>query len=287
MQLVDLGVGKVVMLAPDDYNLELPDYGGIMMCKEEEQYMPYIFIFGAEQVPEQEFSFDTELALFKKQANDYDTFIEEIADKYYYKDSYEMENMYVYEYYVLFMDVRFVIQLVLNLDQIGTDIEQHYLDEVNKIIETVGFMYEEHHVCLPLTEDESVYIEESIGEILGTDREGVERAIVSGKALDALQWIFDKESLVFKSSQYITKLGLVLGALMRYYYLDFNWVVIEEEGERELALQYKETKEVVFPISLVSSRIEEGEAIRIPRLLDNVYYSVEVKLKNTEDKDKL
>lgn len=275
MQLVDLGVERIAMLAPDEYILEIPDYDGVMLCKEEEAYMPYIYVFTGKVIPEQEFNFETELDLLKREASDYDTFVEEVVDKCYFKYMYDIEDMYIHEYTILFTNVQFTLQLVFSLGQEGTDIEKSYVEEVEKMIETIGFMFEAHHECLVITAEEERYIEESIGDILGTDREGVQVCLQSGKALDVLQWLLDEQCFNLKDKEYIVKLGLMLGTLLQYYYLDFNWVAVEEEGVRELAMQFKDTEEVVFPISLVSSRIETGEAIRIPRMLENLFFTVE------------
>ena len=47
--------------------------------------------------------------------------------------------------------------------------------------------------------------------------------------------------------------------------LGFHWVIVEDQYGRDLALQYEKTSIIIFPLTMISKRVEKGEK---PNLAD-------------------
>ena len=76
---------------------------------------------------------------------------------------------------------------------------------------------------------------------------------------------------MFKANQTfeLQCMGVVLGDA---FVLDmgFHWVVVEDEYGRDFALRYKDTSVIVFPITMISKRVERGETVDVFDLYNGV-----------------
>ncbi|EHO14827.1 DUF3806 domain-containing protein [Myroides odoratimimus] len=275
MQYIDLGVEKLVLVIPDEYDVELADYGGFILTKDGVSYLPYISVYDIRTVGGEDFDFEQVLEDFTTEASHIEEEVKEVGDKFYYMTELEIEDLYIYEYSVLYNNVRFELQLFISQSDVNSELARGYLEEAVQMIEYVGIVLNEDHSSQALAPEELEFIESSVSTLLGANQYELKSVFDSGKALDILQWLFDEQCFDLKDKEYLGKLGLLFGALLRYYYIDFEWVGVEGDLGYEYALQYKDTEVVIFPISLVVSRLEAGEHIQIPRLLDKIFQSVE------------
>jgi hypothetical protein len=76
---------------------------------------------------------------------------------------------------------------------------------------------------------------------------------------------------LFKPSQTyeLQSLGIVLGDVF-VQDMGFRWVFVEDEFGRDLALRYQNTSIVLFPLTMISKRIERGEPIDVFELYNGV-----------------
>lgn len=86
---------------------------------------------------------------------------------------------------------------------------------------------------------------------------GTLRAVISANVFTANQ-MFELQSM-----------GVVLGDA---FVLDmgFHWVVVEDEYGRDFALKYKDTSIIIFPLTMISKRVERGETVDIFDLYNGV-----------------
>ncbi|MEM9764295.1 MAG: DUF3806 domain-containing protein [Pseudomonadota bacterium] len=56
-------------------------------------------------------------------------------------------------------------------------------------------------------------------------------------------------------------LGATFGSALAGYYEGLRWSVVEDEEGRELCLRYRETSILLFPLTMISKRLENGEAV--------------------------
>lgn len=81
---------------------------------------------------------------------------------------------------------------------------------------------------------------------------------ISGGALDDLriiQTLLDLRVLGADQAYELQSLGVVLGDVM-VTQLDFSWVVVQDEVGRSRALRFRDTDTLVFPVTMISKRVE-------------------------------
>jgi hypothetical protein len=82
------------------------------------------------------------------------------------------------------------------------------------------------------------------------------------------RWIDPKETVKLQS------LGIAFGdALVEK--IGLHWVAVEDEYGRDPALRYKGTSIIAFPLTMISKRIERGEAVDVYKLFDGVCSALE------------
>lgn len=64
----------------------------------------------------------------------------------------------------------------------------------------------------------------------------------------------------------LQSLGLVLGQVFLHAHSGFDWWMVEDEYGRDPALRYKETSLLLFPLTMLSKRIEDGEELDLVEL---------------------
>ena len=87
--------------------------------------------------------------------------------------------------------------------------------------------------------------------------------------LDLLQRLLDDRVLHKTELVQLQSLGLVLGNVL-VEELGFRWVMVEDEYGRDPALQLWGTSMVAFPLTMISKRVERGEAMDLRRLFNSI-----------------
>jgi hypothetical protein len=85
--------------------------------------------------------------------------------------------------------------------------------------------------------------------------------------LDALQSTLDMGHLTANQTFELQCLGLAFGRVILASAEGFDWAMVEDEYGRDPALRYKETELLVFPLTMISRRIEDGEHVELLELL--------------------
>ena len=65
-------------------------------------------------------------------------------------------------------------------------------------------------------------------------------------------------------------LGLAFGRAFLNEFPDYDWWMVEDEYGRDPAIRYKETSLLVFPMTMISKRVEDGEAFDVSELFDGL-----------------
>ncbi|WP_207780250.1 DUF3806 domain-containing protein [Pokkaliibacter plantistimulans] len=82
--------------------------------------------------------------------------------------------------------------------------------------------------------------------------------------LERLQTIIDSAQIPVTSTQELQSLGIVFGKVFVNETPDYDWWVIEDEYGKDACVRYKETTLLIFPQTMLSKRIEEGEHVDVP-----------------------
>jgi len=92
--------------------------------------------------------------------------------------------------------------------------------------------------------------------------------------LPVLQQLVDKKVLKDDDVETWQAIGLVIGDLMADEF-DLHWVSVEDEYGVSKALQWQDTMNFVFPITLLSKRIQFGQKIDIPEIYEKLRADIE------------
>ncbi|MCB9983399.1 MAG: DUF3806 domain-containing protein [Rhodospirillales bacterium] len=93
--------------------------------------------------------------------------------------------------------------------------------------------------------------------------------------LERLQRILDSGSIQPEATVPLQALGLVFGKMFVENNEDYDWWIVEDEYGRDPCIRYKETTLMIFPQTVISKRIEEGEDCDISDMYHGLLESLE------------
>jgi len=85
--------------------------------------------------------------------------------------------------------------------------------------------------------------------------------------LDALQRVIDEQVFPADKTNELQSMGLCLGEVM-VKQLGFHWITVEDEYGQDPAIQFGETSIIVFPLTMISKRVERGETVDVRDLYE-------------------
>ena len=91
----------------------------------------------------------------------------------------------------------------------------------------------------------------------------------STKDLTILQKIIDSKVLSPSETWELQSLGVVFGDIFAEEY-GLRWVIVVDEYGRDPALRYMDTSNLVFPITMISKRVEDGKEVDLMAIYDAV-----------------
>jgi hypothetical protein len=95
-------------------------------------------------------------------------------------------------------------------------------------------------------------------------------ASITGRSLEdlsVLQQILDLRMLGRDNLFEYQSMGVALGDVMAAQ-LGLDWVVVEDSHGRSRALRYRSTKNLIFPVTMLSRRVEKEERFTVRELYD-------------------
>lgn len=92
--------------------------------------------------------------------------------------------------------------------------------------------------------------------------------------LPVLQQLVDKRIVKDDAVEVWQAIGVVIGDLLAEEF-DLHWVSVEDEYGKSKALQLQDTMNLVFPVTLLSKRIQFGEKIDIPMIYEKLRTDIE------------
>jgi len=95
--------------------------------------------------------------------------------------------------------------------------------------------------------------------------------------------LVDEKVLRHDQTYELQRLGAVLGQVLAAQ-TPLRWVVVEDQHGRELPLEYPNTSVIVFPVTMISKRIEDGRDVDVVPLYRTVAAHVEKLKRDAEYK---
>ncbi|WP_415755748.1 DUF3806 domain-containing protein [Pseudomonas leptonychotis] len=81
--------------------------------------------------------------------------------------------------------------------------------------------------------------------------------------LDRLQAIVASGQVKTENTQELQSLGIVFGKVFVNETQDYDWWVVEDDYGKDACIRYKETSLLIFPQTILSKRIEDGETVDV------------------------
>ncbi|MNQ41860.1 hypothetical protein D3C85_555500 [compost metagenome] len=97
--------------------------------------------------------------------------------------------------------------------------------------------------------------------------------------LDRLQAIVASGQIQIENTQELQSLGIVFGKVFVNETQDYDWRVVEDEYGKDACIRYKETSLLIFPQTMLSKRIEDGETVNVSELFYGLMAQLE-RIKN-------
>ena len=167
----------------------------------------------------------------------------------------------------------------LSENEYTTDYEQ-ILSEVSHSISTINEVSLEKSNLFELTYSDYKNIWKRVSDILGVEEDEIEKCHEKGTTIEILQKILNDEKYKSTDSFELQSLGIVLGDYLQYKYSnDYHWIIVRDEYGRDFALQYKNYLINLFPMTMISKRIEDGKKVIVAELIEGIMDTVERMIK--------
>lgn len=86
--------------------------------------------------------------------------------------------------------------------------------------------------------------------------------------LDAIQGLLDSGEVGQTAD--LQGLGLVLGQRLVAAIAGLGWVIVEDEAGRDPALRLGDTSLIVYPLTMISKRVERGEDVSVRDMFEGL-----------------
>jgi len=113
-------------------------------------------------------------------------------------------------------------------------------------------------------------IEERVAAILDLDKDDIDAYHQDNKTLPLIQAIIDEEKYSADDTYELQSLGVAFGSYLEHINNNLYWAIIRDEYGRDICLHSKNLAITVFPLTMLSKRIEEGASIDVEELKNNL-----------------
>lgn len=96
----------------------------------------------------------------------------------------------------------------------------------------------------------------------------------SGKTLKTIQKFLDEEKYRAENTAELQSLGIAFGDYIQYKYPNFQWSILHDQYGRDFCLVYGKTTITIFPQTMISKRVEDGEKFNVESLLKGILKTV-------------
>lgn len=149
------------------------------------------------------------------------------------------------------------------------------LDDITQIIPTINDISPEGQVTLFEPECNDLReIGKRISDVLKISEQDIDACHNENKTIPLIQKLLDDNKFKADQTYELQSLGLAAGDYIQYKDNDYHWAIIRDEYGRDLCLEYKKTMTTVFPMTIISKRIEDGENVMVEKLINDILNKV-------------
>jgi hypothetical protein len=92
--------------------------------------------------------------------------------------------------------------------------------------------------------------------------------------LAALQKVIDSKIVEPEATYSLQALGLAFGKVFIGTQANYDWWMVEDEYGRDPAIRYKQTTLLLFPKTMISKRVEDGEQVDVVEIFEGLKETV-------------
>ncbi len=204
----------------------------------------------------------------------------------YHSDSLEDGNVtYIYE--VGYLNNYIIFSVTIPIENQESEETKNALSDIEEMIETIAIIsLKRTNVFEPkYTDYKEVY--ERVAEVLNIDTSELDALHEKNRTVSLIQEIIDQEVYSKDQTYELQSLGLALGDYIQYHFSGFKWGIVRDEYGRDLCLNHQEQSIVIFPLTMISKRIEDGEFVSVQHLVDTLSEIVNDAIEDNSEIDEL
>ena len=215
--------------------------------------------------------------------------VTKIEDKSYYTHSEESpsgDSTIVIYFYKIGYRYNFVILsvTVLSEDKDSPRL-QATLREIESFIPSINEISLEEATIFEPKYTDFASINERIASTLEIKEDDIDNCHETDATLSKIQQLLDKKKYTPEQTYELQSLGLALGDYLQYKDEHLHWAVVRDGYGRDLCLQHKSTALTVFPMTMLSKRIEDGEEVVVKSLVNGLFNIIEEQTKGNNIKE--
>ena len=121
-----------------------------------------------------------------------------------------------------------------------------------------------------LTDDDLERLEEQRAIVARyLDEDGLKKFETTPGKLGTLHALLDATVFSPQQTYELQSMGIVFGDVF-VQDMGFNWIMVSDEYGRDPAIQFRDTNVILFPLTMISKRIERGETVDVFDLYNDI-----------------
>ena len=276
MTLFEIGDGLKSIKVASNYYCDWEDKETIILYKGEENE-PEIRISVISVIPKEESDANNAYHSVIKNGEKEGYSVTKIEDKSYYTSSEERQSEdIVLHFYEIGYKCNFVIlSVTASLEDKDSPQLQAALREIESFIPSINEISLKESTIFEPKYTDFTSINERIANILDVKQDDIDDYHEADTTLSKIQSILDEKKYTSEQTRELQSLGLALGDYLQYKDENLHWAVLRDEYGRDLCLQYKNTALTVFPMTMLSKRVEDGEEVVVTALVKGLFNILE------------
>jgi hypothetical protein len=202
-----------------------------------------------------------------------------IADEksyYNYVEQNQEDGLTIFYFEVGYFNHLIIISVTTDTEYSQNNEEnvENVMSDVYSFISTIKEINLESQNIFEPTYSDFDDINERIKKILNISEDEIDSYHNTDKTIHLIQKIIDENTFQVDSIYELQSLGIALGDYIQFKNNDFHWAVVRDEYGRDICLQYKTLAITIFPMTMISKRIEDGENVNVSELYSNLLHKI-------------
>lgn len=203
---------------------------------------------------------------------------------YHYVEENQEEGLMIFYFEVGYQNHLIIISVTTSAEYCQNNEEsiENLLSEIAGFIASIEEINLENQNIFEPRYSDFDDINQRISQILNIKEEEIDTYHRSDKTMSFIQKMIDEKVFQIENAYELHSLGIALGDYIQYKYNDFHWAVIRDEYGRDICLQYKTLALTIFPMTMISKRVEDGDNINVAELVNDLLEKINELIKSED-----